>query len=760
MNNGIQKLISMVLALSLCISVTTETAAATASSSLHAAASDGPAEQVSCETVTDTTQITEVVQDYWDNAYFEEVVIDPEQETVTKDGTKTTLQKALDLSRSDAEAAMESTDAAEEYFSGSIYHSETTKGGEVIVTAPFQTKRIVLFADALSDSYGAVEALYYPEYHEYILQYDTQEATEAAYSQLTAAYGSDRCFVDELISSDALLMDTSTTGPASCYSWGATLMGLEQLKTQAKKAIGNSTVTAAVLDTGLDTTHAFFRQRTISPDSYNFMENSEDISDVTGHGTHVAGIIADCTPSNVSLLILRVFNVDGNGEEYSTHLVVNTALQYAVEKQADVINMSFGWSHLNANSCTFLDTALDAAYQANIPICCAAGNLSDDVKTSYPACSKQTIAVSSINSDGAFDTVYSNYGKQIDFAAPGTDIVSAEAGGRDCTKTGTSMAAPHLTAAIAYLKLRIPSASISDVYQMLQRYAIDAGDPGRDKLYGWGYVNLASFFRNNPGGTHDLSTMTVTLSQSNYICDGTAKKPTVTLIENGAAVSKYNYTVSYRNNKQVGTATVTVTGIGNYKGSISKTFSITLGAAAISGAANGTSGVTVTWKRVSGASGYSIYRQAGTSSTWKKVKTITGNGSVTWTDSKVSNGTSYHYLVRAYCGKTLGAYKGSKRVYRLTRPSITSLKNKSSRKLTLTWKKNSKATGYQIQYSTKSSFRSCKTITIKNRKTIRKTISKLRKKKKYYVRIRCYKTYGGHKYYSAWSSHKAIKIKR
>lgn len=95
MNNGIQKLISMVLALSLCISVTTETAAATASSSLHAAASDGPAEQVSCETVTDTTQITEVVQDYWDNAYFEEVVIDPEQETVTKDGTKNHFAKSL-----------------------------------------------------------------------------------------------------------------------------------------------------------------------------------------------------------------------------------------------------------------------------------------------------------------------------------------------------------------------------------------------------------------------------------------------------------------------------------------------------------------------------------------------------------------------------------------------------------------------------------------------------------------------------------------
>lgn len=70
--------------------------------------------------------------------------------------------------------------------------------------------------------------------------------------------------------------------------------------------------------------------------------------------------------------------------------------------------------------------------------------------------------------------------------------------------------------------------------------------------------------------------MTATLSHSSYTCDGTAKRPAVTVWENGAAVPEHNYTVSYQNNRQVGTATVTITGVGNYRGSITKSFSIKL----------------------------------------------------------------------------------------------------------------------------------------------------------------------------------------
>ena len=765
MKHSIKKGISLVLALSLCVSLGMESALALTPqpSSAGAAAQNTSAEQAPIETVSDAADITAMVQNYWEDSFFEEVVINPNRETVTKDGTETTLEQALDLSHAEAEAVLESPNAAADYFSNSVYDSQTTEDGQVVIKAPFQTMRIILYADTLSDTYGAVEALHSPDYDEYILQYDSQEAAQTAYDKLAEEHGQDHCFVDQLITQDDLLMDTGTSGAASCYSWGATLMGLDQLKAQAGNAVGDSSVTVAVLDTGFDAEHTFFEQHTISPDSYNFMDNSTDISDVTGHGTHVAGIIADCTPANISFLLLRVFslqNVDGTEQARSTTLVVNTALQYAVEQRADVINMSFGWNNSNASSYTFLDETITAAYQAGIPICCAAGNESDDVKTSYPACNKNTIAVSSVNEDGSFDTVYSNYGSGIDFAAPGVDIVSAKSGGGVCTKTGTSMATPHLTAAISYIKLRAPSSTVADVYEVLQRYAIDAGTPGRDKLYGWGYVDLSTYFRDNPGGSHDLSAMTATLSHSSYTCDGTAKRPAVTVWENGAAVPEHNYTVSYQNNRQVGTASVTITGVGNYRGSITKSFSIKLGAAAISSAANGITGITVTWRRVPGASGYCIYRQTGASSSWKKVKTMDKGSSVNWTDTKVSNGASYRYLVRPYCGKTSGTYKGSKTVYRLTRTSLSSAKNSASRKLSLAWKRNNRASGYQLQYATNSRFRSPKTVTVKSGKTVTQTLSRLKKGKQYYVRVRCYKTVSGGRSYSAWSIRKVVKIKR
>ena len=76
------------------------------------------------------------------------------------------------------------------------------------------------------------------------------------------------------------------------------------------------------------------------------------------------------------------------------------------------------------------------------------------------------------------------------------------------------------------------------------------------------------------------------------------------------------------------------------------------------------------------------------------------------------------------------------------------------------WKKNSSATGYQVQYSTSSNFKNAKTYTIKSNKTLSKTVSKLKGKKKYYVRVRCYKTYNKKNYYSSWTKAKAVTTKR
>ena len=134
--------------------------------------------------------------------------------------------------------------------------------------------------------------------------------------------------------------------------------------------------------------------------------------------------------------------------------------------------------------------------------------------------------------------------------------------------------------------------------------------------------------------------------------------------------------------------------------------------------------------------------------------------SVNWTDTKVSNGATYRYLVRPYCGKTLGPYKGSKTVYRLTRTSLSSAKNSASRKLSLAWKRNNRASGYQLQYATNSRFRSPKTVTVKSGKMVTQTLSRLKKGKQYYVRVRCYNTGSGGRSYSAWSIRKVVKIKR
>jgi hypothetical protein len=86
---------------------------------------------------------------------------------------------------------------------------------------------------------------------------------------------------------------------------------------------------------------------------------------------------------------------------------------------------------------------------------------------------------------------------------------------------------------------------------------------------------------------------------------------------------------------------------------------------------------------------------------------------------------------------------------------LSTVKNKAGKKLSLSWKKSSGATGYQIQYSTKSSFSSYKTKNVTGTSVV---LSKLTKGKKYYIRVRAYKTIGGKKFYSSWSKVKTRKI--
>lgn len=176
-------------------------------------------------------------------------------------------------------------------------------------------------------------------------------------------------------------------------------------------------------------------------------------------------------------------------------------------------------------------------------------------------------------------------------------------------------------------------------------------------------------------------------------------------------------------------------------------------------ASNTGSGIVVKWSTSPSAEGYYIYRRSGKGK-FQKIATAKGNGG-TYTDKKAKNGTLYYYTVRSFRGSATSSYnKTGKPAYRLTNIKLSSISNKKGKKMYVKWGRNKKATGYQIQYSTSKSFYGAKTKTVKGGSKSSYTLSRLSKRKTYYVRIRAYYSKGSVKSYTSWSSTKHVKIKK
>lgn len=165
------------------------------------------------------------------------------------------------------------------------------------------------------------------------------------------------------------------------------------------------------------------------------------------------------------------------------------------------------------------------------------------------------------------------------------------------------------------------------------------------------------------------------------------------------------------------------------------------------------------WSKVSGASGYQLQRKSG--NTWKTLKNTT---STSYTVKKLSAGKVQYFRVRAY--KTVSGkkyYSSWKTLTTATNPSSPSIKTPSTNKkhqIIAKWKKVSSCSGYQVQYSKKSNFKKIiATKTVSGKSKTSYTGRNFTKRKKYYVRVRSYKTVNGTKYYSSWSKVKSIKCK-
>ena len=192
---------------------------------------------------------------------------------------------------------------------------------------------------------------------------------------------------------------------------------------------------------------------------------------------------------------------------------------------------------------------------------------------------------------------------------------------------------------------------------------------------------------------------------------------------------------------------------------------ITVNKTTISKVENKATGVKLTWKKVSDATGYVVYRKNSGSKSWKKIKTVRGASKTTYTDSTVKSkhGTVYIYRIESYKsvnGQTAKAVSKEKKILRLAAPTKLKIANQKGRKLSVTWKKQKKISGYQIQYSTGKTFAKGTKMTNIVKSSDKAVIKKLKKGKTYYVRIRSYQKSGSKKTYSAWSSYTKVKIKK
>ncbi|EPS35282.1 hypothetical protein H072_11364 [Dactylellina haptotyla CBS 200.50] len=228
---------------------------------------------------------------------------------------------------------------------------------------------------------------------------------------------------------------------------------------------------AYIVDSGINFAHEDFEGR--AELGYNALKTLNN-TDTSGHGTHVSGIVAGKTygvAKKARLVNVKVFS----GSKTSTITVIegfNWAVQDIIAKNRtgiSVINMS-----LTTNVSKAFNTAVDSAYEKGVVTVVAAGNSNLPASMKSPASATNALTVGGV-SLGHVRGSYSNYGSAVKIMAPGTKILSVGIANSTAfaTKTGTSMAAPHVAGLVCYLKklegLRTAKETIDRVLGLAQR---------------------------------------------------------------------------------------------------------------------------------------------------------------------------------------------------------------------------------------------------------------------------------------------------
>jgi len=248
----------------------------------------------------------------------------------------------------------------------------------------------------------------------------------------------------------------------------------------------STTVTIAVLDTGVDLDHPDLVGSLVA--GFNVFLGNDDPQDDNGHGTRVAGICAAVTDNGLgiagaswgaSIMPVKVLDASGRGSFQNAA----DGIIWAVDNGAQVINLSLG----GPDPSLLLEDAIKYAIENGVVVVAASGNTGTNF-VNYPARYEPVIAVGATGENNQI-AGFSNFGPELDVVAPGMSIYTTLNTGTYGYFSGTSAATPF-TSALSAILLSVNGNASNNISQQICASSLDLGEPGKDEYYGCGLIQM------------------------------------------------------------------------------------------------------------------------------------------------------------------------------------------------------------------------------------------------------------------------------
>lgn len=298
----------------------------------------------------------------------------------------------------------------------------------------------------------------------YILQFSNYEDCLAAYDYYSSLdyvqYVQEDEYLKETSIDDGEVFTEATVNYSTQYQ--SDYFGYSDAK--ANMATGE--VVIAVVDSGVQYDHERLVGR-VEPTGFDSV-NNKSCYDTRGHGTHVAGIIAANTKENVIIRPYKVLNDEGEGTDTQVYL----GILAAIEDDVDIINLSL----TKRGDSEILREAIAEAYAEDITVVVAAGNANENLSTTTysPSSFPEVICAVSVDTT-RYKASTSNWGSSRDLSAPGVNILSTYLNNTYKSMSGTSMAAPYISCAAAYLLAYDNTLTPDEVYTTLYNNTVRGG---------------------------------------------------------------------------------------------------------------------------------------------------------------------------------------------------------------------------------------------------------------------------------------------